>query len=213
VTQKVVIWGAGGHAKVVADALRQQGGWNVVGFLDDAAPHHRGESFCGATVLGGREALANLRRDGVTHAFLAIGNCAARLELMAVVEAAGYELATAIHPRAVVAPDVAVGAGTVVAAGAVINPAARVGRSVIVNTCASVDHDCVIGDAAHVCPGVRLAGCVTVGRAAWVGIGATVIQNVTIGEGATVGAGAVVLKDVPAGAVAYGVPARVVTTV
>lgn len=206
---ELVIWGAGGHAKVVADIVRQQGGWEIVGFIDDANPERRHEAFCGSTILGGRERLEDLRREGVRHALLAFGHCEARLEHTALLDRLGFQLPVAIHPRATVAADVTVGPGTVVAAGAVINPGASVGRSVIINTLAGVDHDCRIGDAAHVCPGVRLAGNVSVGTAAWIGIGATVIQNVKIGDRATIGAGAVVLQDIPAGAVAYGVPAKV----
>jgi acetyltransferase EpsM len=206
---RLVIWGAGGHAKVVADVVRQQGGWEIVGFIDDANPERRHEPFCASTILGGRERLEDLHREGVRHALLAFGHCMTRLEHTHLLHRLGYQLPVAIHPRATIASDVTIGAGTVVAAGAVINPGASVGQSVIINTLAGVDHDCRIGDAAHVCPGVRLAGNVTVGTAAWIGIGATVVQNVKIGDRVTIGAGAVVLHDIPAGAVAYGVPAKV----
>lgn len=209
--QNVVIWGAGGHALVVADILRCQVGWHVAGFIDDANPRRAGEAFCGSTVLGGRDLLPTLRDRGVTHAILAFGNCAARLELADVVTAAGLELATAIHPNAVVAADVSIGPGSQVVAGAVINPASRIGANVIINTCASVDHECVIADGAHVCPGVRLGGAVKVGRGAWVGIGSTVLPKVSIGDGATIGAGAVVLEDVPPNVTAFGVPAKIQT--
>lgn len=204
-----MIWGAGGHAKVVADIVRQRGGWEIVGFIDDANPERHRQPFCGSTILGGRERLEDLHREGVRHALLAFGHCETRLEHTGLLHRLGYELPTAVHPRAIVAPDAVIGPGTVVVAGAVINPGATIGKSVIVNTLAGVDHDCRIGDAVHVCPGVRLAGNVAVGTAAWVGIGATVIQNIKIGDRATIGAGAVVLHDIPADAVAYGVPAKV----
>jgi UDP-N-acetylbacillosamine N-acetyltransferase len=208
--RKLVIWGASGHALVVADAVRLSGTYEIAGFLDDMHPERRGEAFCGAQVLGGAEQLDGLQERGVEHLFFAFGNCAARLKLAELVSAKGFSLATVVHPRAVVAPDVQVGAGAFIAAGAVINPGARIGANVIVNTCASVDHESIVEEGAHICPGVRLAGGVTVGRAAWVGIGASIIDHVRIGAESVIGAGAVVLKDIPDGVLAYGVPARVI---
>ncbi len=208
IAKTLVIWGAGGHALVVADIVRCQGGYTIAGFLDDANADRRGQAFSGSTILGGREQLSGLRAAGVTHAIIAIGDCAARLARADEIAAHGIALATAIHPRATIAADVIIGEGTVVAAGAVINPSAKIGRNVIINTSASVDHECIIDDGAHVGPGVRLAGKVNIGRGAWIGIGATVLPKVNIGERAVIGAGAVVLKDVSPGTLAYGIPAK-----
>lgn len=203
--RKLVIWGASGHASVVADIFRLRGEYEIAGFLDDTNP---GEAeFCGAPVLGGREQLDTLLRRGIGCLILGFGNCEARLRLSELARAKGFTIATAIHPRAVVASDVTIGYGTVVAAGAVVNPGAKIGHDVIINTCASVDHHCVVEDGAHIAPGAHLAGSVSVGRAAWVGIGATVVDRARIGAGATIGAGAVVVDDIPDGVVACGVPA------
>jgi acetyltransferase EpsM len=208
--RKVVVWGAGGHARVVADTLRLGRHHEIAGFLDDVRPERHGEEFCGALVLGGREKLFGLRAAGVTEILVAVGDCVARQRLADVARAAGFALATAVHPRAVVASDVVIGAGTLVVAGAVINPAVTIGENVIINTSASVDHDCVIENGVHVGPGVHLAGQVTVGRGAWVGMGAIIVERVRIGPGAVIGAGSVVLTDIPDGVVAYGAPAKVV---
>ena len=213
VKEKLVIWGTSGHASVVADILRLQGNYEIVGFIDDVNPERAGSKFGGADVLGGREKLDYLRREGMRHLIFGFGDCEGRLRLARLAREKGFRLATAIHPSAVVAADVVIGAGTVVAAGAVINPGATIGENVIVNTCASVDHDCRVEDGAHVCPGVRLAGNVVVGRAAWVGIGATVVDRARIGAAAIIGAGAVVVDDIPDGVVARGVPARVIKKV
>jgi UDP-N-acetylbacillosamine N-acetyltransferase len=210
---KLVIWGASGHALVVADAVRSRGEYEVVGFIDDVNPERTGAQFCGATILGGREQLDLLPREGVNNLIFGFGSCRSRLELSGLAVEKGFQLATAVHLKAVVAPDVSVGRGTLIAAGAVVNPAARIGENVIVNTGASVDHECVIEDGAHICPGVHLAGKVLVGRAVWVGIGATIVDGVSIGAGAVVGAGAVILDDIPEGVLAYGVPARVIRRV
>lgn len=208
--EPIVLWGAGGHALVVADIVRLESRYDIRGFLDDRDPERKGTPFLGATILGGREILRDLRERGVQHLIVAFGEGHARLAAAEAAKDAGLSLGTAVHPRAIVAVGVAVGPGTVIAAGAVVNPGTRLGESVIVNTSASVDHDCDIGDGAHVCPGARLAGGVKVGRGAWIGIGASVVDDVSIGAGACIGAGAAVVRDVPDGMLAYGVPARVV---
>ncbi len=210
VRKKLVVWGASGHALVVADAVRLTEEYEIAGFLDDVHPERCGEQFCGASIIGGAEALDSLRACGVEAIFLGFGNCAARLKLAEMAAAKGFYLPKIIHPRAVVAHDVVIGPGTFVAAGAVINSQARIGAQVIVNTSASVDHESVVEDGAHVCPGVHLAGGVIVGRAAWVGIGSSVVDKVRIGAGSMIGAGAVVVGDIPDGVMAYGVPARVI---
>jgi UDP-N-acetylbacillosamine N-acetyltransferase len=203
---RIVIWGASGHALVVADVVRVSGAYEIVGFIEDVDADRRQTDL---PILGGREQLAPLRESGVEHLIVGVGDCAARLKLAEVAREHGFTLGKAIHPRAMIAADVEVGAGSVIVAGAVINPGSTIGSNVIVNTSASVDHECVIEDGAHVGPGVNLGGNVRVGRGSWIGIGATIKDGVAIGERAIVGAGAVVLRDVPAETVVFGVPAKV----
>lgn len=207
---KIAIWGASGHAIVVADILRLQGEYEVVGLLDDTNPARRGQRVGGVEVLGGRDQLVVLRSHDVRFLIVAIGNCEARYRVALAAKEHGFEFATAIHPGAIVASDVKIGEGTVIVAGAVINPAVRLGAHVIVNTCASVDHECVVGDAVHIGPGSRLGGCVVVGDGAWIGIGATIFDRIEIGCRSIIGGGSVVTRDVPKDVVAYGVPAKVV---
>ena len=204
----VVIWGASGHAAVVADIIRVAGHYEVRGFLDDFAGARAGELVCGAPILGGREQLPKLFAEGVRHAVIGFGNNAGRLSAAAVAEQHGFELISAVHPRSVVAADVAIGPGSVIAAGAVVNPRARLGSHVIVNTSASIDHDCVLGDGVHVSPGAHIAGGVRIGRGSWIGIGASVIDGIEIGAGTIVGAGSTVVRNLPDHVLAYGSPAR-----
>lgn len=199
----LVIWGAGGHALVVADLARLNG-YTVRGFLDDTTPARWGTPWGRSRILPG--ALEDHEPGAV---LVAIGNNAARLRLAARAIAAGWACPTLVHPRAIIADGVTLGPGTVVMAGAIVNPAAGIGAHVILNTACTVDHECRIGDGAHLSPGVHLAGGVTVGPAAWIGIGATVSDHRTIGAGAQIGAGAVVVRDIPPAVLAYGVPARV----
>jgi PglD N-terminal domain len=150
---------------VVADIIRLRNEYELVGFVDDA-PQGEKETFCGMPLFAGGGPLARLKDLGVSHLIFGFGDYDARLTLGDTVRAAGFALATAIHPRAVIAADVSVGAGTVVAAGAIVNLGSVVGENVNIAPCASVDQQCTIDDGAHLSPGVHLSSKVTVGRAA-----------------------------------------------
>ena len=206
----LVIWGTGGHARVVADIVRGGSEYEIAGFLDDVYPDRHGQRFCDALVLGGREQMGKLMAQGTQHVILAFGDNASRTRIAGELVAGGFILGRAVHARATVAADVRIGAGTVVMAGAVVNPNTTLGENAIINTSSSVDHDCVIGNAVHVSPGAHLGGRVRVGDEAWIGLGAVVLEGRTVGERTIVGAGAVVTRDLPADVVAYGVPAKVV---
>lgn len=209
---KILIWGASGHAMVVADIIRLQGQYQIVGFLDNFNRQRKNTSFYGSQILGGEEELDKIRAQGIKYLIFGFGNGNARLKLTELIKSKGFQLSSAIYPSSIIASDVIIGPGTVVAAGTVINSKCLIGENVIINTSSSIDHECIIGDGAHICPGVHLAGKVTVGRAAWVGIGACVIDHISIGKASLIGAGAVVIKDIPDNAVAYGNPAKVKKT-
>lgn len=201
----LVLVGAGGHAKVVIEAARAEGRFEVVGLVDPRPPAER---VMGLPVLGGDEALPRLRAEGVAWAFVALGGNAARERIGARLRAAGFRLATIVHPSAVVMPSAAVGEGVVVMARVAVSAEARVEDLAILNTGAVVEHDNLIGTAAHVAPLAALAGNVRVGARALVGVGSAVRPGIAIGEDAVVGAGSAVVADVPAGATVGGVPAR-----
>ena len=206
---KAVIIGAGGHGKVVLDALRQAGRVDVIGFIDaDAAKV--GSVVMGLSVIGGINQLSKLRRQDVKGAIVAIGDSRVRRSYADLVTQSGLELINALHPSAVISPAAKLGRNILVAPNAVIGPETEVGDSVIVNTGALVDHECRLGVACHVCPGAVLAGRVTVAEGAFVGMGSRTLPCITIGPNAVVGAGAVVTADVPPDATVVGVPARII---
>jgi len=204
----IVVAGAGGHAKVVADLARRCN-IGIIGFVDDVNGGRKGEQFCGSTIFRDAEHVRGERTEIEFGAIVAIGDCEARVRIAAELQRRNFRLVTLIHPAAVVADSVRVGAGTVIMAGAVINANADIGDNAIVNTGAIIEHDCVIEDGAHICPGVRLGGGVKVGSETWIGIGAIVKDRVRIGKGVTVGAGSLVLKDVADRVTVYGSPASV----
>ena len=207
----VIGMGAGGHAKVVIEALRLAGAWNIIGLLDPNE-HLHDMTMAGVPVLGGDEQLTHLKASGVRHAFVGVGaspSTSVRRALFATLKHAGFDIVDTIHPRAFVSPSARIGEGFTALAGAVIHTDAVLGDNVIVNTGAIVEHDCVIGDQVHVASRAILTGGVMVGHGAFVGAGACVSPQVRIGPGAVIGAGAVVVRDVAAETVVVGVPARV----
>ncbi|HOU21136.1 MAG TPA: acetyltransferase [Kiritimatiellia bacterium] len=204
--KSIVVWGGGGHGHVVADLLRVLGGWDVVGFLDNRNPP--GARIMGVPVLGDADQLPRFREQGVAHVAVAIGDPAARADMLARARALGFDMPTLVHPSCVVSPTAVVGPACVLCAGAVVGPGTVLGTGVIVNTRASVDHDVRLGDFAHVAPGATVCGFVEIGRATWIGAGAVVRDHLALGERVMVGAGAVVLQDVPDGLTVFGCPAK-----
>jgi sugar O-acyltransferase (sialic acid O-acetyltransferase NeuD family) len=202
---KLLVAGAGGHGRVVADAAAAAGPWTEIAFLDDRHPQFAQAS--GWSIVG---RLADLERLAPAHgAFVAaFGDARLRLETLERARRAHASLPVVVHPRACISSRAHVGAGSVVIAGAVINVDAVLGTGCIVNTGATIDHDCKLGDGVHICPGVHLAGNVTVGERTWVGIGAVIRQGIRIGRDVTIGAGSVCVADVRDGVTVLGVPAK-----
>lgn len=204
----LLILGAGGHGRVVADSAAAQGKWDRIAFCDDRYPSMDGPEW---PVIGDSTAFFRQAEDEQLERFIAIGDARTRLAAVDRLRAMGCASPTIIHPRAVVSPFARVGAGTVVIAGAVVNIGASIGPACIINTGATVDHDCALEDGVHVCPGAHLAGNVTVGQGTWIGIGSAIRQGISIGSWCMVGAGAAVVADVSDDTVVVGVPARPLT--
>lgn len=200
---RLVIIGAKGHGKVVADIAKRIGKYQSVLFLDDDITLN--ESL-GIPVMGASQDF--FKYISSCDMFVAIGNADVRKRLLEQLWKAGAQVPVLVHPQAVIGENVVLGAGTVVVAGAVINPEAVVGRGCIINTCSSVDHDCVISDYAHVSVGAHLAGNVRIGQGTWIGAGAVVKNNISICDGCVIGVGAVVVKNVNEMGTYIGVPAR-----
>jgi sugar O-acyltransferase (sialic acid O-acetyltransferase NeuD family) len=206
---RILLIGAGGHAQVVADALlrAREAGHDVqpVGYLDDN-PNLISQQRLGLPILGPLHAVATIPHDEL---IIAIGNNWVRKSLYLELQAQGYRFATVCHPRAILAPDIKLGPGTVVFGGVVVNTGSIIGANVILNTGCTVDHHNHISDHVHLAPGTHLGGDVEVGEGTLVGIGATIMSQRTVGKWSTVGAGAVVHRNLPERVTAIGVPAKI----
>jgi UDP-N-acetylbacillosamine N-acetyltransferase len=202
----LLVLGAGGHGKVVADVGRSAG-LTLLGFVDDD-PSRDGSLIWGLPVIGWERLLAERARFGEVVVALGIGSNEARERGHARLRAAGLTVATLVHPTAAIAPSSSLGEGTVVMANATVNPDAIVGEGVIVNTGAVVEHDCRVADYAHLSPNAALGGAVTVGRGSHLGLGAVALPGVHVGAAVRAGAGAAIHRDVADGRTVVGVPAR-----
>lgn len=190
--KRIAVFGAGGHGKVVVDAIERNAGMAVACVLDDRP--QPGAAILGHAVAGGREALL-ARRAEIDGVIVAIGDNDARREVAGWLVAQGFELHSVVHPDAVIAPSATVGSGTLVMPGAVVNAEARIGANAIINTGAVIEHDCEVGDAVHVAPGAVLCGGACIGQGTLVGAGAVVLPGVRIGESLLVRAGTVAARD------------------
>lgn len=203
----LILVGAGGHARVLLDALSLARA-AILGLVD-VDPALAGRKILGFEVLGGDEVLRR-RAPGTVRLVNAIGSVASMERRRSVYERwreAGHSFAGVRHPGAIVSGHAATAAGVQIMAGAVVQASASIGENTIVNTGATVDHDCDVGAHVHLAPGVTLSGNVRVGDGTHIGSGAIVIQGVRIGARCTVAAGAVVVRDVADGATVMGMPA------
>jgi sugar O-acyltransferase (sialic acid O-acetyltransferase NeuD family) len=200
---KLLIIGASGHGKVVADIALKMKKWQRIAFLDDDKSL---KSSMGIEVIGTSDKVFAHKDE--YEIFVGIGNNATRQKIHEMIETVGASIPVLIHPHAVLGAQVEVGIGTVVMAGAIINSCTKIGKGCIINTGSTLDHDNYIEDYVHISPGAHLAGTVKVGQKSWLGIGSIVSNNVTITSGCKVGAGAVVVKEITESGTYVGIPAR-----
>lgn len=200
---KLLIIGASGHGKVIADIALKMNMWKTIAFLDD---DENTKISMGIEVIGtSLDAFKNIKDCDI---FIAIGNNNVREKIQDKLLKAGANIPVLIHPSAVIAEQVELGEGTVVMAGAVINCCTKIGRGCIINTGATIDHDNYLDDYVHISPGVHTAGTVKIGKGTWLGIGSVISNNICIASNCKVGAGAVLLKDILETGTYVGVPAR-----
>lgn len=199
----LIIVGAGGHGRVVADCAEATKQYNSIVFIDDCYPQR----------------IKNLHWDIIdtTNSFekyianadfiVAFGNNKLRAETLEKLSNAKANIITLIHPSACISDHANVGQGVVAFANSVVNIGAEIANGCIINTSATIDHDCVVGSCTHVSPGANVAGGVSIGEQAWIGIGASIIEYISIGSKTHIAAGAAVTQSTQDNALYAGVPA------
>ncbi len=204
--KRLLIFGPGGHGKVVLDCALSLKKYDHISFMVTDSSI---KSFLDYPLIYEQETSVAHILDNFDELIVAIGNNSIRLEKSKYYQNNGVTLATLIHPSAVVSDFAKIGAGTVVFANAVVNPFAEVGSACIVNTGAVVEHDCKLSESVHLSPKVAIGGNVSIGEKSWLCIGSNIANNINIGANSVIGAGAVVLHDVPNNVLAAGVPAKI----
>lgn len=199
--KNVVIIGAGGHAKVVADIIIKSGD-KIAGFLDDTL--EKNTKILGYNILGKITDLKSVSNEEIYFA-LGIGNNKTRKQIYETYKVKYY---TAIHPTSVIAMDVEIGEGTVLMANTVVNTSTKIGKCCIINTGAIIEHDNILKDYVHISPNAALSGTVTVGECTHIGTGSSIKNNINICDNANIGVGSVVVKNIEKSGTYYGVPAK-----
>jgi sugar O-acyltransferase (sialic acid O-acetyltransferase NeuD family) len=202
----IFVFGTGGHAKVVIDTVRCANKFKLL-FLIDDKQNVKNSRVLKCQCIGGRDELL-AHRDQVNEGIVAIGNNFVRTEIADWLNNKSFDLATIIHPSAIIASDVNIEAGTLVMPSVVINPSVNIGRNVIINTNSIVEHDCQIDSGAHIAPGSILSGGVVIEKNVFVGAGSVILPGLRIGENAIVGANSTVLRDISPNETVVGSPAR-----
>lgn len=195
--KKLIVIGAGGHAKVLIECAKKCG----LTIFGATSLIKKQETILGVNVLNDEQIIFQYGAEQVELingvGMLPGENKQVRYEIFERFNKLGFKFVTLVHPSAVLAEELVLSEGTQVMAGVVIQPSVSIGDNTIINTSASIDHDCIIGKHCHIAPGVTLSGGVVVKDHVHIGTGATVIQGITIGENSVIAAGAVVYKDVP----------------
>jgi len=204
----VIVLGAGGHAKVLLDALKIKN-VEIIG-LTDKNPQKKIDFIPGVAVLGDDREIFKHSPDTVrlVNGLGTIKSGNERQKIYERFKEMGYNFADVIHPSTIVSQHIKLFEGVQIMAGSVIQTGCIIGKNTIINTNVSIDHDCRIGDHVHIAPGVTICGEVEVGEGAHIGTGAVLLQGIQIGRNSTIGAGAIVTRNIPEGITAVGNPAR-----
>lgn len=213
ILRKIVIIGAGGHAREVLDILltcHTDESTELLGFIDENPDRH-GQILVGFPILGDFRWFEQVNRSEIA-VICAVGAPYVCRKLVNRAKALGLQFANVISPQAWISPHARLGQGVIVFPGVIINSGVLIGNHVTLNVSVTVSHDTVIGDFCNINPGAHLAGNVSIGEGCYIGMGANIIQGITIGPWSVIGAGAVVVNDIPANVTAVGVPAKVIKT-
>jgi len=204
----IILLGAGGHAKVLIDALRLQS-VEILGIVD-VDPNKKGLELMGLPIIGSDEEVMKYspQKIRLVNGIGSVRISPLRRQLFENFKCKGYQFENVIHPSAIIANEVILSEGVQIMAGVIIQAGCQIGVNTIINTGSLVDHDCLIGQHVHIAPGVVLSGGVVVDENVHIGTGAVIIQGLQVGANSLVAAGAVVIQDILSDATVAGIPAR-----
>ncbi|PKM94217.1 MAG: transferase [Firmicutes bacterium HGW-Firmicutes-1] len=206
--EDIVVFGSGGHAKVVIDIIEKQKLYNLIGLID---PYKEiNDRYFDYRIIGNSKDYSILNK--VYGGIVAIGDNWIRFEMSQTIDkiAPNFQFITCIHPNATIGRLVRIGEGTVIMAGAVVNSDTTIGKGCIINTLSSIDHDCNVGDFTSIAPNSSTGGRVIIQNYTAIGIGTNIIHNIHIGEHTVVGAGSTVIDNLPSYVLAFGTPCKVI---
>ncbi len=204
----LIIIGAGGHGRVVADCAEATNKYQKIVFLDDCYPQRSKNLHW--DIIGSVSSFKQYAHEqNITNTYfiVALGNNQLRAQILNKLNAEKLNIASIIHPTAIISSHSYIKKGVVVFANAVINIGSTINVGTIVNTASTIDHDCNIGECVHISPGVHIAGGVTIEKNSWVGIGASIIECITLKENTQIAAGSVVIESTKENSLYAGVPA------
>ena len=207
--KKILIFGAGGHAKVIVDIIEKQKEYNIVGFIDEYIDINT--NILGYKVLGKISSLNEIIISYKAYGgIIGIGSNSTRSEIRKKIYKTNpdFKFINCIHPNSILGKDTSLGEGNVVMAGVIINSLSTIKNHCILNTNSSVDHDCLIFDFASIAPGVTIGGNVTIGTYSHIGIGSNIFHNVTIGNNCIIGGGSLICENTQENSIYYGSPAK-----
>jgi sugar O-acyltransferase (sialic acid O-acetyltransferase NeuD family) len=205
--KNIIIFGSGGHSKVIVDTIEKEEKFQLVGFIDD----NKNENILDYKVIGNDDSLTSLIQEKkIFGGIIGIGDNAIRKKLSEKIISVipDFHFVNCIHPEAIIGKNVVFGFGNVVMAGAIINTSSKIENHCILNTGCSVEHDCEISDFSSIGPGATLGGSVKIGKYSAIGLGATILPNVKIGSNCIVGAGSLVCKNARKNSVYYDSPSK-----
>lgn len=208
----LVFLGGGGHCKVVLSLIKQTGGFEPYGILDNKL-EIGSVVFDNVRVIGTDNSLGDIKLKGIHHAFITVGSCKdniIRQKLYEFIEKMGFDSPIICAPSAIIDAKAEIGAGSLIMHGCIVNTDTSIGKNCIINSGAIIEHDCHVGDHCHLAPGVKVSGNVKVGEMSFIGIGSTIIQGIKIGRNVTIGAGTTIIKDIPDNSVVVGSPGRII---
>lgn len=210
--EKIVIIGAGQHARVVLYNIEEQNKYEVIGYLD-SDDNRIGNIFEGKKILGNyqKENLKEFsKKIGTNKFFIGFGNMKYRKKVFDYFINNGWEAVNIVHPNAIVSKNARLGKGILIECGCLITPNPIIGNNVVVNTGSQVNHDNIIEDNVYIASGVILSGGIKIGENTLLDDGVIVTLGCSIGKNSLIGAGAVVTKNIPDEVVAYGSPCKVI---